>query len=289
MYNLYKHSRFKKLSHRGAYLSYTESEAVSYLRSEEKLMPTACKKIFKNYRMVYFHMITMSKLKAFPVKVLKRVKAKCINLIGRAITKYYSSAKLKDRVFFYTIRANDELRENIRFVYENCDCEKVVFAKMLPHSFRQIAEVRKYLLTSKVIVTDDYLKYLRDVKLRDGQKVIQIWHAGGAFKRFGLDAPSRLTPADEYKTHSQYSDVCVTSEYVRQFYAHAFGLEMDVVKAIGSPRTDEILDKALTQKKKDEITQRHPLLKDKKVYVYFPTFREDNGTLTEFDPKINSK
>lgn len=287
MYNLYKHSRFKKLSHRGAYLSYTEQQAMDYLRSEEKLMPVQCKKIFRNYRMVYFSMITMRKIKGYPIRILKRIKAKCVNLIGRAITKYYSSQKIKDRVFFYTIRANDELRENIRFVYENCDCEKVVFAKMLPHSFRQIAEVRKYLLTSKVIVTDDYLKYLRDVRLRDEQKVIQIWHAGGAFKRFGLDAPSRLTPAEEYKTHSQYSDVCVTSEYVRQFYAHAFGIDIDVVKAVGSPRTDEILDKASAQAKKDAIVGRHPLLKDKKVYVYFPTFREDNGTLTQLDPKID--
>ncbi len=287
MYNLYKHSRFKKLSHRGAYMSYTEQEAMAYLKSEEKIMPKECRYIFDKYTYVYFRLITVEKLCRKVKKFAKRVKGKAVNLIGRAITKFYSNKKIQNRVFFYSIRANDELRENARFVYENCDCEKVVFAKMLPHSFKQIAYVRKYLLTSKVIVTDDYLKYLRDVKLRDGQKVIQIWHAGGAFKRFGIDAPSRLTALEEYKTHSQYSDVCVTSEHVRQFYAHAFGIEMDIVKAIGSPRTDEILDKTITATKKDAICQRHPLLKNKKVYVYFPTFREIDGTLAEFNPKID--
>lgn len=287
MYKLYKHSKFKKLSHRGSYLSYTEQQAMDYLRSDEKIMPQECKYIFKKYKSVYFRLITVGKIKSRCVNLMKRVKAKAVNLIGRAITKYYSGQKIQDRVFFYSIRANGELRENIRFVYENCDCDKVVFAKMLPHGFKQIALVRKYLLTSKVIVTDDYLKYLRDVRLRPEQKVIQIWHAGGAFKRFGLDAPSRLTPFEEYKTHCQYSDVCVTSEYVRQFYAHAFGIDMDVVKAVGSPRTDEILDKTITENKKDAIRQRHPLLKDKKVYIYFPTFREDDGTLKDFDPEID--
>lgn len=287
MHKLYKHSRFKKLSHRGAYLSYTEQQAMDYLRSEEQIMPKECKYIFRNYKRVYFRLITIAGIKRRGINILKRVKGKAVNLIGRAITKYYSRKKLHDRVFFYSIRANGELRENIRFVYENCDTEKVVFAKMLPHGLKQVTLVRKYLLTSKVIVTDDYLKYLRDVKLKDVQKVIQIWHAGGAFKRFGLDAPSRLTPFEEYKTHSQYSDVCVTSEYVRQFYAHAFGIDMDVVKAIGSPRTDEILNEEITNAKKEAICNRHPLLKNKKVYVYFPTFREDDGTVIDFEPKID--
>ena len=143
------------------------------------------------------------------------------------------------------------------------------------------------MLTSKVIVTDDYMKYFRAVKLRPGQKVVQLWHAGGAFKRFGLDAPSRLTRLEEYRTHAPYTDVCVTSENVRQFYAHAFGVDMDVIKALGSPRTDAILDKERVRDSREVISQKHPLLKDKKVYVYLPTFRENDGVVTDFDPMLD--
>lgn len=287
MYNLYKHCRFKKLSHRGAYLPFTEEEAIRYLMTEKHLMPASCGMIYKHYRSMLFRNVKMKKYKNAFINILKKVKRVAVNYITKAITGYYRKKPLQNRVFFYSIRANGMLLENIDFVYQNCNCEKVVFAKMLPHSFKQIAHVRKYMLTSKVIVTDDYMKYLREVRLREGQKVVQLWHAGGAFKRFGLDAPSRLTRLEEYKTHSQYSDVLVTSDYVSQFYAHAFGIDIDVVKAIGSPRTDAILDEEKLQVKREAICTKHPLLKDKKVYVYLPTFREFEGAPMALDTKIN--
>ncbi|MCM1544349.1 MAG: CDP-glycerol glycerophosphotransferase family protein, partial [Ruminococcus sp.] len=95
------------------------------------------------------------------------------------------------------------------------------------------------------------------------------------------------TRIEEYSTHSQYSDVCVSSEYVRQFYAHAFGVDLDVVKALGSPRTDAIVDEKEREDKRLQMIAKHPLLKDKKVYVYFPTFRETDGSLSEFEPQID--
>ena len=287
MYKLYEHSRFKKLSHRGAYLPYTEDEALGYLRGEEKTMPIPCRKVLKNYKSVYFKKVTLSKYKQKGITLLKRIKNVALNYLLKFITIFFTKQKLQNRVFFYSIRADGMLKENINCVYESLDCDKVVFAKMLPHSIKHIIQVRRYMLTSKVIVTDDYMKYFRAVKLRPGQKVVQVWHAGGAFKRFGLDAPSRLTRLEEYRTHAPYTDVCVTSENVRQFYAHAFGVDMDVVKAIGSPRTDAILDAEKVKISRDTICQKHPLLKDKKVYVYLPTFRENEGALTDFDPMID--
>ncbi|MBQ8503265.1 MAG: CDP-glycerol glycerophosphotransferase family protein [Clostridia bacterium] len=287
MYKLYSHSRFRKLSHRGAYLPYTEEEAIQYLMTEKHLMPADCTMVYKRYKTLLFRKVKVKELKGKVIKLLKKVKRVGINYLSKWITSYYRRKPLQNRVFFYTIRANDMLLENINCVYGDFKGEKVVFAKMLPHSLKQIAEVRKYMLTSKVIVTDDYMKYLRAVRLRDGQKVIQLWHAGGAFKRFGLDAPSRLTRLEEFRTHSQYSDVCVTSEYVRQFYAHAFGIDMEVVKAIGSPRTDAILDAEQVNEKKNTICTKHPLLKNKRVYVYFPTFRESEGAPMTLDTKID--
>lgn len=287
MYKLYEHSRFRKLSHRGAYLPYTEEEALNYLRGEEKTMPVPCRKIYKNYKSVYFKKVTVASYKRKGITFLKRIKNVVRNYLLKFITVFFTKQKLQDRVFFYSIRADGMLKENINCIYEALDCKKVVFAKMLPHSLKHIIQVRRYMLTSKVIVTDDYMKYFREVKLRPEQKVVQLWHAGGAFKRFGLDAPSRLTRLEEYRTHSQYSDVCVTSENVRQFYSHAFGVDMDVIKAVGSPRTDAILDAQKVKDSREVIMQKHPLLRNKKVYVYLPTFRENEGALTDFDPMID--
>lgn len=287
MYKLYEHSRFKKLSHRGAYFPYSEQQALDLLKEQESALPPECKRLYENYGSVYFKAVTLRKKREGLTLFLKKAKGYMRSLIGKAAVLIFSSMKIRNRAFFYSIRSDGRLLENAACVYDACKCKKVVFAKMLPHSLLDIFKVKYYMLTSRVIVTDDYLKYLRQVKLREGQKVVQLWHASGAFKRFGLDAPSRLTRIEEFNTHSQYTDVCVSSEYVRQFYAHAFGVELDVIKPVGSPRTDDIVRKTTLGEKKERLCSKHPLLRDKKVYVYFPTFRETDGLVTDFDPKID--
>lgn len=287
MYKLYEHSKFKKLYHRGAYLPYKEEEALQLLKDEQDNLPPDCKILYKKYKSVYFSAVTLKNKKTNAVNGLKRLKRLLVNLIGRVLVFFFMKMPVKDRVFFYTIRSNGKLLENIDNVYHACDCKKVVFAKMLPHSLISILKVKYYMLTSKVLVTDDYFKYLRNIRLRPGQKLVQLWHASGAFKRFGLDAPSRLTRIEEYNTHSQYDVVCVSSEYVRQFYAHAFGVDIDIVRPVGSPRTDGLLDAQNIRNSRALLVTKHPLLKDKKVYVYLPTFREVDGKVVDFDPQID--
>ena len=219
----------------------------------------------------------------------------CLKKVKRALTRAaihccifcFRLLPVQNRVFFYTIRANGTLLENLRCVYDACDGEKVVFAAMLPHSFFAGLHVRRLMLTSRVIVTDDYLKYCRDTTLRSGQKLVQLWHAPGAFKCFGLDAPSRLTPREERSTHAQYTDVCVSSEAVRRFYAGAFGVPLSVVKALGTPRTDALLNKQLCAERRSALLERRPQLKNKIIYLYAPTFRERNGAPLTFDSGLD--
>ncbi len=194
---------------------------------------------------------------------------------------------IKNRVLFFTVRANGKLLDNSRAVYDALDCKKIIFARMLPHSIKIKPLVYYYLLTSKVIVTDDYLRYMRAFKLRDGQKLLQIWHACGAFKKFGLDAPSQISRAEEIATHSQYSAVTVTSEKCRKAYASAFGISEDICLPLGLPRTDEVIKNSAMLK--ESVFEKHPELKEKTIYLYCPTFREDNGIRIEYNPEIDWK
>ncbi|MCR4616416.1 MAG: CDP-glycerol glycerophosphotransferase family protein [Clostridiales bacterium] len=213
-----------------------------------------------------------------------KLSIKRINLFLRSV---FRRLPLRDRVFFYTIRADGKLLENSKVLFDALDTKKIICAHTLPHSVFIKPVIYYRLLTNKVIVTDDYVRYLRNLKLRDGQKVVQIWHAGGAFKRFGLDAPSQLTRREEIATHSQYDLVTVTSEHCRKFYAQAFGIDIEKVKALGMPRTDALLNKAALDDMRKNIYGRHPELKGKKIYSYFPTFREIKGKRVPFDPEIN--
>ncbi len=221
------------------------------------------------------------------IDLLKRVKRALTRCCIAVFVFLCKLLPIKNRVFFYTIRADGKLLENLDCVYRACDCDRVVFAHMLPHSFFLSLRARKLMLTSRVIVTDDYLKYCRDTKLRKEQKLIQLWHAPGAFKCFALDAPSRLTAAQERATHAQYTDVCVSSEEARAFYARAFGVSIDVVKALGTPRTDALLDETARAASRESLRSRQPALQKKTVYLYAPTFREKDGAPLDFDPQLD--
>ena len=287
MHKLYTHSKFKKLSHRGVYMPYTEEQVLGHIRVNQNILPVPCRIMLKKYKRITFKKITLKKeadkIRAQFLAVFTAV----IREILLFATVFYKSKKLKKTVFFYSSRNNGKFLENLDTVYKNYNGNKSKFCKKTPHSLRDKLKIKKLLLTSQVIVTDDYIDCLRYVRLRPEQKLIQVWYTGGAFRRFGLDNPHLVSRLDEYKAHSQYTAVCVSSDYVRQFFAHAFGTDIDIIKATGTPRSDILVNDAKVSEKKNEISFKHPLLKDKKVYVYFPTYREKDGEIADFDPKID--
>lgn len=219
--------------------------------------------------------------KLLPARVRKGI----LFVLNRLWCAFCKLLPLQNRVFFYTIRADGRLLDNASAVYNALDCKKVIFAHMLPHSEKIKPLAYLYLLTSRVVVTDDYIRYLRAVKLRPEQKVIQIWHACGSFKKFGLDAPSRLTRQEEISTHSQYSAVAVTGEECRKPFASAFGVSEDICLPLGLPRTDSLVQDA--DRMRERVLEKHPDFEGKTLYLYCPTFREKDGKHIKYDPKID--
>lgn len=287
MYKLYTHSRFRKLANTGAYLPFNEQQAAEYLLSEKKNMPSEAVNILKGYRRLIFRNVRLKKAKEKLSHFFEYIFRFFIGIISRLLTYGYSKQKLRDRVFFYSTLPAGGYCDNLDAVYSAYEGNKVLFRKSLPHRLRDVAKIRKYTLTSKVIVIDCEMEYLRGLRLKKEQKVIQLWHKNGAFRRFGLDKHSDVSPFREYRNHSQYSDVAVTGEYVRQFYAHAFGIDHETVKALGSPCTDNVLKKSYNEANREIIRNKHPLLRNRRIYVYFPTFRESEGELRALDPKID--
>ncbi len=214
-----------------------------------------------------------------------RTRRKILDFLNKSWCALCRCLPLKNVVLFYTIRADGKLADNSKAVYDALDCKKIIYAHMLPHSLKSKALAYYYLLTCKVIVSDDYVRYMRTMKLRPEQKLIQIWHACGAFKKFGLDAPSRLTPSEEKATHAQYSAVAVTAEHCKKFYAQAFGVSENICLPLGLPRTDSVINGA--DKMREKVYAKHPEFEGKKVYLYCPTFREEDGKPTQFNPQID--
>ena len=268
---------YRKLSHTGIMRSYV------FTSFDNKMILHYTRNLFVRctYLPVYFTLRVLTSKEA----VRKRLISKKKQIGKRFISLCKRIIPLKKKVFFISIRSN-QLIENNKAVYEAYKGKKVKFTHRMPHSVLQKLKIYWNLISSKVIVTDDYLSYFRTFELKPEQKAIQLWHACGAFKKFALD----YIAADitrEKKTHRQYDAVIVSSPSVREVYAHAFGIDISKVLALGTPRTDVLLKDDWIKKEKKNFYERHPQWKDKKLLLYTPTFREEGTKRIEFDPQIN--
>ena len=113
---------------------------------------------------------------------------------------------------------------------------------------------------------------------KKGTRVIQLWHACGAFKKWGystLDLPWGGKREDmlRFPMHNTYTDVFVSSEAVIPCYAEAFRCSERRVKAFGTPRTDIYFDSDFVAAQRDELLKSFPEIGDRKIILYAPTFR----------------
>jgi CDP-ribitol ribitolphosphotransferase len=111
---------------------------------------------------------------------------------------------------------------------------------------------------------------------RAGCSVIQVWHAEGAYKRFGHATSGVSSGADgalHELIHRGYSDALVSSESVRSAYAEAFRMPLDHVHAVGPLRGAWLADPASVASRKTALLLQYPELTGKRVLLYAPTFR----------------
>lgn len=193
---------------------------------------------------------------------------------------------VEDKILFISIRKDGELEGNAKALYPHIRGKKVVCAKMLPHSLPTALKMYYEVYTSKVIVTDDYLRYLRYFQLKEEQRVIQLWHACGAFKKFGQRGTNMSVFMDN-ATHAQYNLVCVSSDKIRSIYADAFNIDIHKVKALGCPRTDYFYDEDWIEQTRERIYAAYPAWREKSVIIYAPTFRDVDEDRSEFHPELD--
>ena len=231
-------------------------------------------------------MVAVNEMKELIKRIIPPEKRRAIlEFLNRFWVGFCSKLSVKDRVCFYTIRENGALLDNAGALYDALGCKKVIFAAKLPHSNLQKVKAYYLLMTSKVIVTDDYCRYMRVIKLKESQFLMQIWHGCGAFKKFALDAKTDISEEEDRKSHTQYGAVAVTSEYARKVFAGAFGIDEKICIATGLPKTDIIINNH--EKLRDEFFAAHPSLNGKTIYLYCPTFREKDGQKCVYDPGID--
>ena len=199
----------------------------------------------------------------------------------------------------FTSDSRAEIGGNLGLIYDRM-CERGLDKQYKIHMmFKESLKTRRsfidkfkmpYLLgRADIILIDDFNPTVQLVKYKKGVKIIQVWHACGAFKTVGF---SRLGkpggPVIKSKAHKLYTHAIASSTHVSKFYAEAFGIDEGKVYPTGVPRTDIFFDDEYKANVRERMYEAFPQAKDKRVILFAPTFR-GNGAKSAHYPygKIN--
>lgn len=136
--------------------------------------------------------------------------------------------------------------------------------------------------SAQTVVVDDFYPIIYPFKIRPETRLLQVWHASGAFKKVGwsrVDLPGGPVPGS--LTHRNYTDAIVGAETTRANYAEAFGIDVAKVHPLGIPRTDIFFDQDRIARTAATIRERYGIAEGTRIALFAPTFR-GNGQLTAY-------
>jgi CDP-ribitol ribitolphosphotransferase len=103
--------------------------------------------------------------------------------------------------------------------------------------------------------------------------VVQVWHAAGALKRFGMDTEPPPSEPERSFLHRHYDWVVASGEASREPWSRALRTPLDHVVALGSARTDGLVNGAALAAARSRVLAAYPALAGKRIVTYAPTFR----------------
>jgi CDP-ribitol ribitolphosphotransferase len=134
------------------------------------------------------------------------------------------------------------------------------------------------LARADVILVDDYQPIIYE--LRDSRvRIVQLWHASGAFKSVGYSRIGKPGGPSPYsRIHKNYTHAIVSSEHDVPFYAEAFGIPESRVVATGIPRMDRFFRASSRVAGREAAFRALPAARDRTTILFAPTFRGDART-----------
>ncbi len=191
----------------------------------------------------------------------------------------------KNKITFISLRRSD-ITGNFAFVYDKIKDDKDLDIHFILNdhtiSFMTVKEIfdfTKSCATSKIVVLDEFTPMIHYICLRKETKLVQLWHACGAFKTFGFTRLSKPKGSPQTtNNHRSYDYVTVSSTFCKKCHSEGFGIATDNVVATGIPRTDVFFDEAYKKQAQEKFYSAHPDFKNKKIILFAPTFR---GTVKE--------
>jgi CDP-ribitol ribitolphosphotransferase / teichoic acid ribitol-phosphate polymerase len=199
-------------------------------------------------------------------------------------------------VILFATRLNRRLTGNLesvhdRMVHRGLDrgYRLVVVAKpniSQPMSWRDRLRLLWGMAAAKVIFLDDSFYPVYWVDFPPDVRIIQLWHAAGAFKTVGYSrsATAGKPPFDPYgPVHKNTTHAIVSSDFDAPFYAEALGLPEDRLVPTGIPRMDRFFDPVARDAALAKARDLLPQIAGRQVWLFAATYRGEKVATASYD------
>ena len=217
---------------------------------------------------------------------MKIILMKITVVIFNIIYLFFKPLKLKNKITILSRQSNKKTVD-IKLIENELmsrSIETVVLTKRITknltgaikYAFHMIRQMY-HISTSKIVVIDGYCILVSILKKKDGQKIVQIWHALGAIKKFGYQSIGKsggngADVSKVMKLYRNYDYVIAPSEATASLYSEAFDIDRKKIKLYGLPRIEYLLKE---EDKIKKISEWYPQIHCKKNILYVPTFRRN--------------
>lgn len=182
----------------------------------------------------------------------------------------------QNRITFISLE-HDNLSKDFKILHDELSAKqeyeiKTLLFKFQPTFLGQLQYIlaciqQLFVLQSSKLVIIDYNNFvISKFPHRKEVKVLEIWHATAALKNFG-NCVQR-----DYEIKN-YDYAIANSDFYKGVYAQAFNLPEENVLVTGIPNNDKIFNDHFVQDTKARLLEKYPVLANKKVITYAPTFR----------------
>ena len=189
---------------------------------------------------------------------------------------------LKENKISFIIDSNQSFKGNLDYIKKeferqgNFEFNFFYKDKISFNSFKNLA-------TSKYVFLNDNFFPMAFMSFKNQAKVVQLWHAPGASKKFGgsVASPDELEMLSKISDNTDY--LITSSKRIEDYYAEAFQIDKSKIKALGLPRLDYYFENHDLNKIKSEFCKRYGCDSNKKIILYAPTFRDERKYNNIFD------
>lgn len=199
------------------------------------------------------------------------------------IFNIFSNSKINEKQIAFVIDNKGSFNSNFKYIkdeFEKYDDFEFVYFNKDNLSVNSL----KLLAKSKYIFLADNFLALAFMKFNPESKIIQLWHAPGAFKKFGASSNNNKDEIRMIEKSSENVDYLITtSSNVSKYYRDAFRIDESKIKPFGLPRADYYFKDHDLKSLRKEFDKKFPEAQNKKIVLYAPTFRNNKETNNVFN------